>query len=266
MFSVNEKRKIADAVQKILRDTGHVELPEGEIQFSLLVDGNSSLSYAHIHNNGSEPQPGVNPHNEAMEKLSKPTHSEKGLRELVAKWRKSYFSGIMTDAENRERRLAKEECADELEQALAATPANKDLAELEAIIIELRQELNVAHAANVRMSAATPAVREPQAEYPKPCGLCPGQIESKDDLDWHGLGNCVPICERCTGSGIEPKSEAVREPGPTRLDIEQLCVDAKVFVEDFSTGKYGNRRNPDLADWREFFQQKLGKASPIPEH
>ena len=50
------------------------------------------------------------------------------------------------------------------------------------------------------------------------------------------------------------------------LDIEQLCVDAKVFVEDFTTGKYGNRRNPDLADWREFFQQKLGKASPIPEH
>jgi hypothetical protein len=41
-------------------------------------------------------------------------------------------------------------------------------------------------------------------KYPHPCGLCPGQIESEADLDWHGLGNCVPICERCTGSGIEP--------------------------------------------------------------
>lgn len=41
--------------------------------------------------------------------------------------------------------------------------------------------------------------------FPRPCGLCPGTIESKDDLDWHGLGNCVEICERCEGSGIDPK-------------------------------------------------------------
>jgi hypothetical protein len=44
------------------------------------------------------------------------------------------------------------------------------------------------------------------AEYPKPCDLCPGTIESKEDLDWHGLGNCVPICKRCNGSGIEPST------------------------------------------------------------
>lgn len=44
--------------------------------------------------------------------------------------------------------------------------------------------------------------------YPRPCGLCPGQIVSEADLDWHGLGNCVAICDRCTGSGIEPKLQA----------------------------------------------------------
>ena len=39
MLSVRQKREIADAVQKILRDTGHPELPEGEIQFTLHVQG-----------------------------------------------------------------------------------------------------------------------------------------------------------------------------------------------------------------------------------
>ena len=39
MFSVRQKRGIADAVQQILRNTNHPELPEGEIQFRLIVSG-----------------------------------------------------------------------------------------------------------------------------------------------------------------------------------------------------------------------------------
>jgi len=35
MFSVQQKRKIADEVQKILRETNHPELPNGEINFHL---------------------------------------------------------------------------------------------------------------------------------------------------------------------------------------------------------------------------------------
>lgn len=31
MFSVRQKREISEGVQKLLRDTGHPELPEGEI-------------------------------------------------------------------------------------------------------------------------------------------------------------------------------------------------------------------------------------------
>lgn len=46
MFSVRQKREIAEQVQKILRATGHPELPEGEISFN----------------------PGVNSQNEAMDK------------------------------------------------------------------------------------------------------------------------------------------------------------------------------------------------------
>ena len=64
MFSVAQKRAIADAVQKILRDTGHQELPASEIQFQLVVKGAESWSWADIRNNGAVPLPGVNPWNE----------------------------------------------------------------------------------------------------------------------------------------------------------------------------------------------------------
>jgi hypothetical protein len=64
MFSVAQKRAIADAVQNILRDTQHPELPCGEISFHLHVDGAESWSWADIRNNGAVLAPGVNPHNE----------------------------------------------------------------------------------------------------------------------------------------------------------------------------------------------------------
>jgi hypothetical protein len=67
MFSVRQKREIADAVQKILRDTGHPELPQGEISFHLHVDGAESWSWADIRNNGAVTNPGVNPHNERQD-------------------------------------------------------------------------------------------------------------------------------------------------------------------------------------------------------
>jgi hypothetical protein len=70
MFSVRQKREIADAVQKILRDTKHPELPKGEIQFLLYVSGAESWSWANIRNNSAVQNPGVNPHNEMQDILS----------------------------------------------------------------------------------------------------------------------------------------------------------------------------------------------------
>jgi hypothetical protein len=69
MFSVAQKREIAEAVQKILRETGHPELPPPgtEIRFLLHVDGAESWSWADIRNNGSIPVPAVNPWNEAQD-------------------------------------------------------------------------------------------------------------------------------------------------------------------------------------------------------
>lgn len=64
MFSVAQKRHISEEVQKILRATKHPELPEGEIQFHLHVDGAESWSWADIRNNGAVVNPTVNPWNE----------------------------------------------------------------------------------------------------------------------------------------------------------------------------------------------------------
>lgn len=67
MFSVAQKRAIADAVQRILRETNHPELPAGEIQFVLHVEGVESWSWADIQNNGAVIRPGVNPWNERQD-------------------------------------------------------------------------------------------------------------------------------------------------------------------------------------------------------
>ncbi len=67
MFSVRQKREIADKVQALLRATNHPELAEGEIVFTLKVQGNHAWSWAEIHNNGDVPYPTVNPHNEAQD-------------------------------------------------------------------------------------------------------------------------------------------------------------------------------------------------------
>ena len=64
MFSMQQKRAISEAVQRILQDTRHEELPKGEITFHLHVSGAESWSWADIKNNGSVTKPGINPWNE----------------------------------------------------------------------------------------------------------------------------------------------------------------------------------------------------------
>ncbi len=68
MFSVRQKREISEAVQKILRDTEHPELPKSEIKFTLHVCGAEDWSWADIKNNGAVEVPGVNPWNEMQDK------------------------------------------------------------------------------------------------------------------------------------------------------------------------------------------------------
>ena len=67
MFSIREKRAISEAVQRILRETNHPELPEGEITFEIHIKGASNWSWADIRNNGAVLKPSVNPHNERQD-------------------------------------------------------------------------------------------------------------------------------------------------------------------------------------------------------
>jgi len=80
------------------------------------------------------------------------------------------------------------------------------------------------------------AVQAGLATYPRPCGLCPGQIESSDDLGWHGLGNCVPICEHCLGSGIEPKAREIRGAKEGSMSDKERCD--HIISSDYA-GYYG---------------------------
>ena len=66
MFSVQQKREIAEKVQTVLRDMNHPELPSGEIEFLLHVQGAESWSWADIQNNGAVTQPDANAWNEAQ--------------------------------------------------------------------------------------------------------------------------------------------------------------------------------------------------------
>ena len=68
MFSVAQKRAISDAVQQILRNTQHPELPTSEIEFDLHVKGAAVWSYGHIKNNNAVIQPNINPWNELQDK------------------------------------------------------------------------------------------------------------------------------------------------------------------------------------------------------
>lgn len=72
MFSVRQKREIAEAVQQILRATNHPELPTGEIRFILGVHGAQAWSYTCIKNNGAVTSPEVNPWNERQDPLTSP--------------------------------------------------------------------------------------------------------------------------------------------------------------------------------------------------
>jgi hypothetical protein len=44
--------------------------------------------------------------------------------------------------------------------------------------------------------------RDLSERWPQVCHLCNHNMESDTDrAEWHGLGNCVPICPTCNGSG-----------------------------------------------------------------
>jgi hypothetical protein len=76
MFSMNEKQVIAAAIEKILLDLGHPEMPSSRPRFKLHVDGAEPWSYADIEPNwvydGDNKKAGINPWNEVARDILPP--------------------------------------------------------------------------------------------------------------------------------------------------------------------------------------------------
>lgn len=71
MFSINQKKTISEKIQNVLRETNHPELPKGEIQFEIRIQGAEDWSWACIKNNEAVKNPGINLWNEIQDKISK---------------------------------------------------------------------------------------------------------------------------------------------------------------------------------------------------
>jgi len=78
MFSVAQKKQIAEAVEKTLLSFNHPEMPTERPFFKLHVTGNNTMSWADIEPNWTyeNREPGVNPFNEAVAEQMNEGHRE----------------------------------------------------------------------------------------------------------------------------------------------------------------------------------------------
>ena len=74
MFSMDEKVQIANAVEKVLLELNHPEMPKDKPMFNLHVDGKESWSWADIKPNWTfnDKLPGLNPWNEVAREVMVP--------------------------------------------------------------------------------------------------------------------------------------------------------------------------------------------------
>ena len=72
MFSLKQKRELSTGIQELIKKTEHPELPKDrEISFQIRIEGEKAWSWAIIRNNAAVTHPGINPHNEAQDELSR---------------------------------------------------------------------------------------------------------------------------------------------------------------------------------------------------
>lgn len=68
MFSMEQKRKISEIVEKAILKLNHPEMPKEKPKFKLHIDGEKSWSFADIKPNwvfdDEHKKPGINPFNE----------------------------------------------------------------------------------------------------------------------------------------------------------------------------------------------------------
>jgi hypothetical protein len=78
-------------------------------------------------------------------------------------------------------------------------------------------------AATISQYKKTLADMQPRS-FPFDCELCGEAMNSTDDYEWHGIGDCAPICPTCNGNGYVA---GVRTEEPSRCaehDWRDLAV------------------------------------------
>jgi hypothetical protein len=70
-------------------------------------------------------------------------------------------------------------------------------------------------------------------DYPKKCDLCGCMIESNEDLDWHGYGNCVEITDEMLEQWEKEAKEptAVEKANAEAAWLKQFQADMKADTE-----------------------------------
>lgn len=70
MFSMNQKKTISEAVEKVILSFKHPEMPTEKPEFHLHIKGKESWSWADIEPNWhfEDKEPGINEFNERVEK------------------------------------------------------------------------------------------------------------------------------------------------------------------------------------------------------
>jgi hypothetical protein len=130
-------------------------------------------------------------------------------------------AGAESDARTIQEVLQLHVASSELMKDVYRRTANSDMVNWQDGFTEgVKRAIEVAD--NMAARAAESAGQTQPRAYPFPCGLCTGKIESEADLDWHGLGNCVPICERCSGSGQEPENKEFFITPAENAELEKL--------------------------------------------
>lgn len=57
--------------------------------------------------------------------------------------------------------------------------------------------------------------------YPMACPCCGGVVESLEDGDWHGLGNCVDVCDCVFTAQADGASDCPLCHGEVSVDVER---------------------------------------------
>lgn len=69
MFSVSEKRHLAEVIERAIRELNHPEMDNDNIRFHLHIDGKASWSWADIHENSLPVESTPNPWNEVAREI-----------------------------------------------------------------------------------------------------------------------------------------------------------------------------------------------------